>query len=78
MVAQDNSPYGAGWGLDGVSQLVAVTGGVLWVTGQGDARFFADNGDGTLTGPAEDFGSLVQNLDGSYTSTGTARHLDSA
>ena len=68
-VVRDSSPYGAGWGLAGISQLVTVSGGVLWVTGQGDWRFFASTGDGTFTSPPEDFGTLVQNDDGSYTYT---------
>jgi RHS repeat-associated protein len=60
---------GAGWGIAGVDALVPTCGGVLDVTGAGDSRFFADNGDGTFTGPAEDSGTLVQHPDGSYTYT---------
>jgi RHS repeat-associated protein len=67
VVARDGSPYGAGWGIDGISQLVIGTAGVLQVTGQGDWRFFTNNGNGTFTPMAEDLGSLVQNGDGSYT-----------
>ena len=81
VVVRDNSPYGAGWGIDGLAQLVAVSGGVLWVTGAGDSRFFASAGGGAFTSPAEDFGALVQNGDGSYTYTAkdeTAIHFDPA
>ena len=80
VVVRDGSAYGAGWGLDGVSQLVSVTGGVLWVTGAGDSRFFAEVG-GVFSSPAEDFGSLVQNPDHSYTYTAkdeTAIHFNAA
>jgi RHS repeat-associated protein len=68
VVSRAGSAYGAGWGIDGISQLVATAGGVLLVTGQGDSRFFASNGSG-FTSPAEDFGTLKQNSDGSYTYT---------
>jgi YD repeat-containing protein len=69
VVARDGSPYGAGWWIDGLDQLYAVTGGVLWVTGAGDSRFFTGAGGGTFISPAEDFGTLVQNGNGSYTYT---------
>jgi YD repeat-containing protein len=62
--------FGSGWGLSGLDQLVAVDGGVLWVTGAGDARLFADSSPGTFTSPADDLGTLVQNGDGSFTYTG--------
>jgi RHS repeat-associated protein len=64
VVVRDSSPYGAGWGIDGVNQFVPVPAngnvpaGLLWVTGSGDARFFT--GSGPYTSP-EDFGTLAQN-----------------
>jgi YD repeat-containing protein len=69
VVVAENSPYGAGWGIQGIDRLVAVQGGVMWVTGTGDYRYFAASGNGTFTSPPEDFGTLVQNQDGSYTYT---------
>jgi hypothetical protein len=63
VVVRDSSPYGAGWGIDGIDQLfpIAANGNVpagpLWVTGAGDARFFT--GSGPYTSP-KDFGTLVQ------------------
>src|SRR5262249_46251716 len=41
--------------------------GVLWVTGAGDSRFFAHGSNGAFTSPAGDFGTLVENGDGSFT-----------
>ena len=36
------SPFGSGWGLAGLDQLVYRSGvGVLWVTGAGDSRLFS-------------------------------------
>jgi YD repeat-containing protein len=64
VVVRDSSPYGAGWGIDGINQLVpiaangSVPAGLLWVTGAGEARFFT--GSGPYTSP-EDFGTLAQN-----------------
>jgi PKD repeat protein len=44
VVARDASPYGAGWGIDGLSQLVVGPTGALLVTGAGDSRFFTGTG----------------------------------
>ncbi len=74
VVARDSSPYGAGWGIDGVPQLFPITAngnvpaGLLWVDGDGDSRFFTSNGNGTFSNP-EDFGALVQNAGNTYTYT---------
>jgi YD repeat-containing protein len=68
-VSGDADPYGAGWGITGIDQLVPMTGGVLWITGAGDSEFFQSNPSGTFTSPPEVFGTLVQNGDGSYTYT---------
>jgi RHS repeat-associated protein len=70
VVAQDNSPYGAGWNIDGLVSLVPCTdGGVLWVYGNGDSDFFAENSSGGYTSPSGNFGTLVQNNDGTFTYT---------
>src|SRR5205807_1562322 len=71
VVARDSSAYGSGWWLDGVPQLFAAAAGVLWASGQGDSRFFSGNGTApqTYTSPAEDFGTLVKNTDGTFTYT---------
>jgi len=68
VVVRDTSPYGAGWGIAGIDQLVTSPDGVMWITGAGDYRVFRDNG-GTFTSPANDFGTLVQNADSSFTYT---------
>ena len=68
-VDRTNSPFGAGWGLSGLDQLVPFDGGVVWVTGTGQTRVFTGSGPGTFTGPADDFGTLVENADGSFTYT---------
>ena len=73
VVDQTASPYGAGWGLDGIPELYPGSTGVLWVTGQGDSRFFAGNGNGTFTSPAEDLGTLKRNAWGTYTYTARGR-----
>jgi hypothetical protein len=59
VVDESATPLGAGWGIAGINQLVPVQGGVLWVTGNGEGRFFAENPDGSFTNPAEDFGTLL-------------------
>src|SRR5207253_3073536 len=58
-----------GWTLAGMDQLVSISGGVIWVYGSGGFRVFTGT-SGTLTNPANDFGTLVKNGDGSYTYTG--------
>jgi hypothetical protein len=57
--------------IDGIPQMYAGSSGVLFVTGQGDSRFFSGSGTGaqTYTSPAEDFGTLVQNQNGTFTYT---------
>ncbi len=64
--ANDN---GRGWTVAGVDKIVPVTGGVLYVSGSGGARFFGDAGSGTYTSPAVDRGTLVKNGDNTYTYT---------
>ena len=38
---EDSSPFGAGWSLSSVDQLVSVSGGVMYVYGTGLARFWS-------------------------------------
>ena len=54
------SPYGAGWGIAGIDQLLPTAGGVLWLYGTGQTRLFAPAFPGSpdYSNP-EDFGSLV-------------------
>jgi RHS repeat-associated protein len=68
VVSRDSSPFGAGWWIDGIPVLVIGGTDVLMVSGQGDSRRFTGPGP-NFTSPAEDFGTLVQNQDGSYTYT---------
>ena len=69
IVNQADSPFGAGWSLDNVEQLVPVSGGVILVQPGGTSLWFASNGQGGYTTPAGNFSTLVQNADGSYTQT---------
>jgi RHS repeat-associated protein len=61
--------FGPGWGIAGLDRLVSYSGGVLWVYGAGGSRVFPSAGGGSFTSPANDFGSLIQNGDNSYTYT---------
>ncbi len=64
VVAQDAGALGAGWAFAGVDQLVAVSGGVLRVYGEGGYAFYA--GSGTYTSPPGDDGTLTLS-GGTYT-----------
>jgi len=68
VVSPTNDPFLKGWSLAGFDQLVPVSGGIMYVYGAGGFRVFTGSGP-TYTSPANDFGTLVQNLDGSYTYT---------
>ena len=68
MTSCDGSPFGAGWWIDGIPLLVIGSTDVLMVSGQGDSRRFTGPGP-NFTSPAEDFGTLAQHQDGSYTYT---------
>ena len=73
--------YGHGWSVDGLDKIVPVTGGLLYVYGTGDARFFSGSGTGTYTNPANEFGTLAKNVDNTYTYTAvdkTKRNFDSS
>ncbi len=69
IVNDSSTPYGAGWSLGGVEQLVPVSGGVILVQPGGTSLWFASKGNGAFTTPAGDFSTLVQNGNGSYTRT---------
>src|SRR5262249_7055483 len=83
-VVNANSPFGAGWNLDGLDRLVNISSttatGLLWVYGSGDRHFFALQPDGSYRSPLDDFGTLVKNADDSYTYTAkdqTQKNFDS-
>jgi hypothetical protein len=68
VAAQDGSPFGAGWTLSSVNQLVAIgadsTGpaGELMIFGNGGDRFFAQGAStATFNSPAGDNGALMFN-----------------
>jgi RHS repeat-associated protein len=67
-------PFGPGWTVRGVDQLLPVSGvsgvpdGVLYVYGQGQSRYFLKNADGSYLSPANDFGTLALS-GGTYTYT---------
>ena len=66
VVDQTYSAVGSGWGIAGVDRLYIGGAGVLWVSGQGDCRFFTLNSDGTYSCP-EDLGRLAATGGGSET-----------
>jgi YD repeat-containing protein len=68
IVNQASSPYGAGWSLDNVEQLVSVSGGMILVNPDGTSLYFASNGQGGYTTPAGDFSTLTVS-NGVYTRT---------
>ncbi len=68
IVNEASSPYGAGWSLDNVEQLVPVSGGMMLVQPGGTSLFFANNGSGGYLTPAGDFSTLTTSS-GAYTRT---------
>ena len=76
-------PFGRGWQLAGLDELVVDTDGVLWVQSGGAALWFAEDGSGGYD-PAEGdltFSSLVENIDDTFTLTdkhGLESHFDSS
>ncbi len=68
IVNQANSPYGAGWSLDNVEQLVSVSGGMMLVNPDGTSLYFANNDSGGYITPAGDFSTLTLS-NGVYTRT---------
>jgi hypothetical protein len=78
VVRDQSNRLGAGWGIGGdglgVARLYTISAngnvpaGMLLATGAGDSRFFTGSGP-SYTSPAEDFGTLVKNGDGTFTYT---------
>jgi RHS repeat-associated protein len=72
VVAQDASPFGAGWTFSPVDTLVSIAAdsngpaGVLRVFGTGEWRFYQSLGGGAFQSPAGDNGTLSQ-TGGTYT-----------
>ncbi|EMI16227.1 SxtP, partial [Rhodopirellula maiorica SM1] len=64
-----DSPYGAGWGISGLDQIVSINdGSVLIINGDGtQARFLASSQQGDpFVSPGGDFTRLTRLIDGSY------------
>jgi hypothetical protein len=57
---ENNSPFGAGWGVAGIDQLVTSHNDVLWCTGTGQTRLFAPSGTSGLFTNSQDFGTLSE------------------
>ena len=75
-------PFGRGWQLAGLDELVVDADGVVWIQSDGDALWFDDNGSGfdAVVGDVT-FSSLVENVDDTYTLTdkhGIEAHFDSS
>ncbi len=67
VVVNTSSPYGAGWSLAGTQSLLIGTSGVAIVDNTtGGTRYFTGTGL-SYTSPANDQGTLVQNVGGSFT-----------
>jgi hypothetical protein len=56
---------GMGWSFASVDSLVPISGGIIYVSGSGGFRVFTGS-SGTYTNPANEFGTLVKNVDGTY------------
>ena len=64
-----SSPYGAGWSLGGTQALLIGSAGVALIDNStGGFRYFTGTGP-SYTSPANDQGTLVQNMGGSFTYT---------
>ena len=70
LVATD-SPFGAGWGLDGTQQVAIGSANVIFPKFGGFRSFSGTPGTlpFTYTNPANDQGTMVKNADGTYTYT---------
>ena len=69
VVVNTSSPFGAGWALGGTRFLLIGSAGVAMVDNStGGFRYFVGTGP-SYTSPANDQGTLVQNMGGSYTYT---------
>jgi YD repeat-containing protein len=77
-----NSPFGAGWSVQGMERLWLVSGGTILELADGVSLWFADGETiGTYVSPAGDFSTLTENTDGTFTRVakdGTATQFDSA
>jgi YD repeat-containing protein len=63
-----DSPFGAGWSLQGLDRLWPVSGGAILEMAGGVSMWFADGETtGTFVSPASDFSTLTENIDGSFT-----------
>jgi RHS repeat-associated protein len=69
VVNSSGDAFGNGWSLATVDSLVSVTGGLIWVSGNGGTRFFQSLGSNAYLSPPNDMGTLVKNGDGTYTYT---------
>jgi YD repeat-containing protein len=69
LVNGSSDPFGYGWSVAGLESLVAVTGGAVLVDGSGTNRLFLSAGGNNYNSPPFDFGTLVKNVDTSYTYT---------
>ncbi|HUE74828.1 MAG TPA: cadherin-like domain-containing protein, partial [Pirellulaceae bacterium] len=71
LVDRTTSPFGAGWWLDGLDQLVTSSAGALLVRGNGDTLWFATNGSGGYLKAEGDlsYSGLVKNGDNTFTLT---------
>lgn len=64
-------PFGRGWQLAGLDELVVDSSGALWVQSDGTALWFADDGSGGFLDAEGDvtFSTLVENVDNTFTLT---------
>ncbi|MBI2480562.1 MAG: cadherin-like domain-containing protein [Planctomycetia bacterium] len=69
-------PFGRGWQLAGLDELVIDTSGVLWVQADGDALWFEEDGSGGYDAAEGDqmFSTLVENVNVDDTFTLTDKH----
>lgn len=67
-----DSPYGAGWGIAGLKEIVEnPDGSIMIVDGDGTEMLFASDGEGGFDSPAGDFSVLEQLDEGTYRRTMT-------
>ncbi len=70
MISHAASPIGAGWDVQGVTQLYPLSTGAILDLGDGQSLWFAWNSaTQTYTTPAGDFSTLTLNSNGTYTRT---------
>jgi RHS repeat-associated protein len=62
------SPYGAGWGVQGLKRIHVQTDGLMMDEGDGSLRFFAGTGP-SFTTPQGDFSTLARTTAGTYQRT---------